>query len=177
MKSIIQIDAALNQGSSGGPLLNTSGHLVGMNTAIASRTGENTGVGFAIPSNTIKRVVPELIRNGRIIRADIGITRVYQTENGVLIARMRPGGPAEKAGLQGFRLLRRQNRRGPFIFEEARIDQNHADLIIAVDHQKTVTVDAFLTVIDRKKPADTVTLTIIRDNRKMDIPVVLGSDG
>ena len=177
MKSIIQVDAALNQGSSGGPLLNTSGQLVGMNTAIASRTGENTGVGFAIPANTINRVVPELISNGRVIRADIGITRVYQTENGVLIARMRPGGPAEKSGLQGFRLLRRQNRRGPFIFEEARIDQNHADLIVAVDHQKILTVDDFLTLIDGKKPAERVTITVIRDNRKIDIPVILGSDG
>ena len=176
MKSIIQIDAALNQGNSGGPLLNSSGQLVGMNTAIASRTGQNTGVGFAIPVNTIKRVVPQLIRNGRIIRADIGITRVYQTDEGLMIARMTPGGPAEKAGLQGFRLLRRQNRRGPFVFEEARVDQSQADLIIAVDHRKIVTVDEFLTLIDQKKPGDQVTITVIRDRRKLDIPVVLGSD-
>jgi S1-C subfamily serine protease len=177
MKSIIQIDAALNQGNSGGPLLNSSGQLVGMNTAIASRTGQNTGVGFAIPVNTIKRVVPQLISNGRIIRADIGITRVYQTEEGLMIARMTSGGPAEKAGLQGFRLLRRQNRRGPFVFEEARVDQSQADLIIAVDHRKIVTVDEFLTLIDQKKPGDQVTITVIRDRRKLDIPVVLGSDG
>ena len=176
MKSIIQIDAALNQGNSGGPLLDSSGQLVGMNTAIASRTGQNTGVGFAIPANTIKRVVPQLIRNGRIIRADIGITRVYQTEEGLMIARMTPGGPAEKAGLQGFRLLRRQNRRGPFVFEEARVDQSHADLIIAVDQRKIVTVEDFLTLIDQKKPGDQVTITVIRDRRKLDIPVILGSD-
>ena len=66
MKSIIQIDAALNQGNSGGPLLNSRSQLIGMNTAIASTTGENTGVGFAVPVSTIARVVPQLIRDGRV---------------------------------------------------------------------------------------------------------------
>ena len=176
MKSIIQIDAALNQGNSGGPLLNSTGQFVGMNTAIASQSGENTGVGFSIPANTIKRVVPELIQSGRVTRPDIGITRVYQTDRGLMIARMTPGGPAEQAGLQGFRLLRRQNRRGPFVFDETRIDQSQADLIVAVDQQKIVTVDEFLTLIERKNPGDQVIITVIRKQRKLDIPVVLGRD-
>ena len=72
MKSIIQIDAALNRGNSGGPLFDTSAKLIGMNTAIATLTGENTGVGFAVPVNTIRRVVEQLIKNGRVIRATIG---------------------------------------------------------------------------------------------------------
>ena len=76
MKSIIQIDAALNRGNSGGPLLDTRGRLIGMNTAIASSTGENTGVGFAIPVDTIKRVVPQLIATGKVIRPEAGISRV-----------------------------------------------------------------------------------------------------
>ena len=177
MKSIIQIDAALNQGNSGGPLLNSAGQFVGMNTAIASQSGENTGVGFSISANTIRRVIPELIKNGRITRPDIGITRVYQTDRGLMIARMTPGGPAEQAGLQGSRLLRRQNRRGPFVFDETRIDQSQADLIVAVDQQKIVTVDEFLTLIERKKPGDQVLITVIRKQRKLDIPVVLGRDG
>jgi len=177
MKSIIQIDAALNQGNSGGPLLNSAGQFVGMNTAIASQSGENTGVGFSIAANTIKRVVPELIKNGRVTRPDIGITRVYQTDRGLMIARMTPGGPAEQAGLQGFRLLRRQNRRGPFVFDETRIDQSQADLIVAVDQQKIVTVDEFLTLIERKHPGDQVIITVIRKQRRLDIPVVLGRDG
>ena len=177
MKSIIQIDAALNQGNSGGPLLNSAGQFVGMNTAIASQSGENTGVGFSISANTIRRVIPELIKNGRITRPDIGITRVYQTDRGLMIARMTPGGPAEQAGLQGFRLLRRQNRRGPFVFDETRIDQSQADLIVAVDQHKIVTVDEFLTLIERKKPGDQVLITVIRKQRKLDIPVVLGRDG
>ncbi len=73
MKSIIQIDAALNQGNSGGPLLNSRGQLIGINTAIATSTGDNAGIGFAIPSNTISRVVPQLIQYGRISRPTIGI--------------------------------------------------------------------------------------------------------
>ncbi len=110
MKSIIQIDAALNQGNSGGPLLNTRGELIGMNTAIATNTGDNTGIGFSIPVNTIKRVVPQLIANGRVIRPTIGITRVYETEEGigVLVVTVTPGGPADKAGIQGFRVVRRR---------------------------------------------------------------------
>ena len=73
LKSIIQIDAAINPGNSGGPLLNTRGEMIGMNTAIASTTGDSAGVGFAISINAISRIIPSLIRDGRIIRADIGI--------------------------------------------------------------------------------------------------------
>ncbi|MCA9225965.1 MAG: trypsin-like peptidase domain-containing protein, partial [Planctomycetales bacterium] len=123
MKSIIQIDAALNRGNSGGPLLNSHSELIGMNTAIASSTGENTGVGFAIPVSTIRRVVPQLIENGRVIRPEIGITRVLQTEGGLVIVSVADGGPADQAGLQGFKAVRTQRRRGPFVYEETRIDK------------------------------------------------------
>ena len=76
IKSIIQIDAAINPGNSGGPLLDSHGRMIGMNTAIASKTGESAGVGFAIPVNTIARVVPQLIENGHVRRPDVGIVRV-----------------------------------------------------------------------------------------------------
>ncbi|HZN34588.1 MAG TPA: trypsin-like peptidase domain-containing protein, partial [Pirellulaceae bacterium] len=117
MKSIIQIDAALNRGNSGGPLLDTRGRLIGMNTAIASSTGENTGVGFAIPADTIKRVVPQLITTGKVIRPEAGISRVQQTESGLVIVTLVPGGAAERAGLRGFKVVREQKRRGPFTYE------------------------------------------------------------
>ncbi len=175
MKSIIQIDAALNQGNSGGPLLDSRGRLIGMNTAIASRTGENTGVGFAIPVNNIQRVVPQLIRNGRVIRPDIGITRVYQIEEGLVIATLAAGGPAEQAGLRGFRLIRQQRRRGPFVYEETQIDRSNADLIIAIDGQRVRTADDLLSAIESKRPGDTVTLTVIREAREIQVPVTLGS--
>jgi S1-C subfamily serine protease len=107
IKSVIQIDAAINPGNSGGPLLNTHGQLIGMNTAIASRTGQNTGVGFAIAASNIVRVVPELIEKGHVVRPETGITRVFQQETtkGLFVATMTPGGPAEQAGLRGFRVV------------------------------------------------------------------------
>ena len=80
IKSIIQIDAAVNPGNSGGPLLDAHGRLIGINTAIASRTGQSSGVGFAIPVNLCTRVVPQLIRHGRVIRPEIGIQQVYETD-------------------------------------------------------------------------------------------------
>ena len=175
MKSIIQIDAALNQGNSGGPLLDSRGRLIGMNTAIASRTGENTGVGFAIPVNNIQRVVPQLIENGRVIRPDIGITRVYQVEQGLVVATLSPGGPAERAGLQGFRLVRQQQRRGPFVYEETQIDRSSADLIIAVDGERVRLADDLLSIIDRKQPGDQVVLTVVREGREVQVPIILGA--
>ena len=90
--------------------------MIGMNTAIASKTGESAGVGFAIPINTIARVVPQLIRRGRVIRPEIGIARVYETDRGLLIATITPGGAAERAGWaprrgQAARVLRVPNHR------------------------------------------------------------------
>jgi S1-C subfamily serine protease len=174
MRSIIQIDAALNRGNSGGPLLNSRGQLVGMNTAIASSTGENTGVGFAIPVDTIKRVVPQLIVNGRVIRPDIGISRVYQSEAGLMIATLSPNGPAERAGLQGFRLVTNSKRRGPFVFEEKSIDRNAADRIISVNGKQVKSADDLLNLIESHRPGEEVVLGIMRQNRELTVPIVLG---
>ena len=115
IRSIIQIDAAVNPGNSGGPLLDTHGRVIGINTAIATRTGQSSGVGFAIPANLIRRVVPQLIKHGRVIRPEIGIRRVYETERGLLIAALSPDGPAAKAGLRGPKVTR--SRQGLFIVE------------------------------------------------------------
>lgn len=175
MKSIIQIDAALNRGNSGGPLLDSRGRLIGMNTAIASSTGENTGVGFAIPADTIARVVVQLIATGKVTRPETGITRVFQTEEGLVIATMQPGGPAERAGLRGFRIVREQKRRGPFTYEERAIDRSSADLIVAVDGEKVVTADEFLSLIERHLPGQQTTLTVVREGRKVDIPLTLSA--
>jgi S1-C subfamily serine protease len=175
MKSIIQIDAALNRGNSGGPLLNSRGELVGMNTAIASSTGENTGVGFAIPVATIVRVVPQLIENGRVIRPDIGIMRVYQTESGLVIATLTPGGPAERAGLRGFRVVRNQRRNGGFLVEETRVDRSYADTIVAIDGKRVTSADEFLTIIEAKKPGDEVVVSVVREGRETEISVTLGA--
>lgn len=175
MKSIIQIDAALNRGNSGGPLLDTHGRQIGVNTAIASSSGENTGVGFAIPVDTLKRVVPQLIATGRFVRPDMGITRVHQTEAGLVIATLSAGGPAERAGLRGFRLVKEQKRRGPFVVEERRIDRSQADLIIALDGEKVATADELLNIIERHKPEDEILVTVVRGGQTLHIPLRLAA--
>ncbi len=170
IKSIIQIDAAVNPGNSGGPLLDSHGRLIGINTAIYSKTGQSSGVGFAIPVNLIKRVVPQLIQHGRVERAEIGISRVYETEKGLLIAKLSPGGAAEAAGLKGPQVMRQ--RRGPFIIE--RMDRSAADLIVALDGKPITSAEDFRDEIEAHKPGDTVVLTIIRAGKELRIPVTLG---
>ncbi len=174
MKSIIQIDAAINPGNSGGPLLDSRGRLIGMNTAIASRTGQNTGVGFAVPVSNIARVVPQLLQQGRVVRPDIGIQIVFQTERGLLIAKLAPGGPAERAGLRGPKVVRERKRQGPFVTENELIDRAAADLIVGVDGQRLTTADEFLSAIESRNPGDETVITVVREGRLVDIPVRLG---
>jgi S1-C subfamily serine protease len=175
MKSIIQIDAALNRGNSGGPLLDTRGRLIGMNTAIASATGENTGVGFSIPIDTIKRVVPQLIEKGRVVRPDIGITRVYQSDAGLVIATLTPNGPAERAGLKGFRIVKETKRRGPFTTEEKKIDRSQADMVLSFNGEPVKTADEFLNQIEKHKPGQEVMIGIVRSGQPLQVKVVLGA--
>ena len=171
IKSIIQIDAAINPGNSGGPLADAHGRLIGMNTAIASATGQSAGVGFAIPINLIARIVPQLIEKGKVIRPEIGISRVFQTEHGLLVAQLTPGGPAEKAGMKGPQVIRK--RRGPFVFE--RVERNTADLIIEVDSKVIKTADDFLSIIETRNPGDVVILTVVRDGKETRVAVRLTS--
>ncbi len=170
IKSIIQIDASINPGNSGGPLFDSHGRLIGMNTAIATRTGQSAGIGFAIPISLVTRIVPQLIENGRVTRAEIGILRVYETSRGLLIKTLDPRGPAARAGLRGPRVV--EYRRGPFVIEG--IDRMAADLIVGVDELEVTTADEFLAYIETRKPGDEVIVVIIRDGRQMRIPVVLG---
>jgi len=176
IKSIIQIDAAINPGNSGGPLLDSHGRMIGMNTAIASKTGASAGVGFAISINSIARVVPQLIRNGRVRRPDSGIARVYQTDRGLLIATLVPGGPAERAGLQGPRVERKQKRQGPFVYEQQTVDRAAADMIVAVDGQPIKTADDFLGAIEVKQPGEQVILTVIRGGQQKQVPLKLEAE-
>jgi S1-C subfamily serine protease len=175
MKSIIQIDAALNRGNSGGPLIDSRGRLIGMNTAIASSTGENTGVGFAIPVDSIKRVAAQLIENGKVIRPETGISRVFQSEQGLVIATTVPGTPAEQAGLRGFKVVRETKRRGPFTYEERRIDRSQADTIVAVDGEKVTTADSFLTLIERHRPGERAVLTLFREGELVEVALTLAA--
>lgn len=175
IRSIIQIDAALNQGNSGGPLLNSRGELIGMNTAIATRSGDNAGIGFAIPVNTIRRVVPQLIASGRVARPTIGIRQVFETEKGLLIVNLTPKGPAEQAGLRGSRVEHRKVRRGVLVFDQDVVDHSQSDLIVGIDGQKVKQSDDLLSVIETKKSGDQVVLTVVRGGQTIQVPVVLGN--
>ncbi len=166
IKSIIQIDASINPGNSGGPLINTRGQLIGMNTAIASRVEQSAGIGFAIPVNLIRRVVPELMRHGKVIRGEIGITHVTVTDQGLRVMRLAPGGPAEKAGIKGPQI----SRRGPIVIE----DRSAADIIVGVNDQPVATAAEFLGLIESKKPGDVVELQVRRKDSVVKVPVTLG---
>ncbi len=91
IKGIIQTDAAINPGNSGGPLLNSRGEVIGMNTAILSQVGQSAGISFAVPINAISRILKPLIEHGRVIRADLGVTRVFTTSQGLRRARADRG--------------------------------------------------------------------------------------
>lgn len=173
MRSLIQVDMSLNQGNSGGPLLNTRGELIGMNAAIMSSDGDSAGVGFAIPSATIHRIVEKLLVHGRVVRPTIGITRVYEKEQGLLIVVVARGGPAEVAGLKGFSLVVKP--RIGIYRPEPTIDTSTADLIQGVDGMAVKTADGLLEVLENKNPGDTIVLDIIRSGKAMRVPLKLGS--
>jgi S1-C subfamily serine protease len=171
IKGIIQTDAAINPGNSGGPLLNSRGEVIGMNTAIVSQVGQSAGISFAVPVNGIVRILDQLINNGRVIRADLGISRIFATEHGLLIVAMVKGGPAEQAGLQGVRVRVERLGQG---FLRRTIDPDSADMIVAIEHKRVHTLEELLTEVEKHRPGQTIRVTVIRDGKPIDIPVSLG---
>jgi S1-C subfamily serine protease len=144
-----------------------------MNAAIMSSDGDSAGVGFAIPSSTIQRVVSKLVKYGRVVRPTIGITRVYEKEQGLLIVIVARGGPADVAGLKGFSLVTKP--RVGLHRPEPSIDTSSADLIQAIDGTPVKTAEELLEILENKNPADTVVLDIIRHGKSMRVPLKLGS--
>ena len=168
IRGTIQIDAAINPGNSGGALLDTQGRLIGMNTAIASKTGGSHGVGFAIPVNTVARIVPQLIKSGKIRRGESGIAAVRevekQTKNGVerglMIVAVIPKSAAMKAGLKGVKITDERTPLGRI----RQTDISAADIILAVDGVETKQADLLTAVIDERKPGDKVVLRVLRSS-------------
>jgi S1-C subfamily serine protease len=172
----IQTDASINPGNSGGPLLNSHGDVIGINTAIHSPTGTAAGIGFAIPINTARRVAEDLISDGRVRRAVLGIAGrpiwpelsqalSLPVKQGFLIERVTSGGPAEQAGIRG------GSRSVMAGLQELQVG---GDVLVAVDTKEINTQTDLTLVLNRSRPGDTVTLTILRDGKKMDVPVKLG---
>jgi S1-C subfamily serine protease len=175
MKSIIQTDAAMNPGNSGGPLLDTSGRMIGMNVAIATKSGQSAGLGFAIPINRIRQIVPQLIEHGKVVRADIGIIAVAEIPEGLQIVRTNRGGPAERAGLRGWKAVRRNVRRGPLVYTVEQDDRSAADIVVSVDGESVDSASAFLEKIEEHQPGDRIVVTVIRGGETVQIPVTLGA--
>jgi putative serine protease PepD len=175
IEDVIQTDAAINPGNSGGPLLNSEGEIVGINSAIISPTGGSVGIGFAIPVNTAKRVVPELISKGYVTYPYIGATiqslipemakfLKLKIERGAMISEVVKGGPADKAGLKG------GNQR---VQVGNMIVLVGGDIVVKADQREVKTNDELIHYIREKKPGDTVLLKVFRKDSFIDMKVTL----
>src|SRR5258708_10770178 len=172
----IQTDAAINPGNSGGPLLNSHGEVIGINTMIASNVGQNAGIGFAIPINTAKAVLNDLLTLGRVRRPTLGVRTIpispelaeemgLAADYGLLIVQVTPGGSADQAGLRGG-TERAYLGNIPIMLG--------GDLIVAIDDQKVQDEQDLAQMMDNHRAGDTVKVTIYRNKKKMDVSVALG---
>jgi S1-C subfamily serine protease len=169
IRGVVQTDAAINPGNSGGPLLNSRGELVGITTAIIGRAGQSSGVGLAVPGNTARRVAEELIRHGRVVRADCGIEAAFRTDAGLLVARLTEGGPAEAAGVRGPEVT--VVRRGGAVYYA--VDRSRADVVVGVDGHPVKTMDELLSGVEAHKPGEKAVLNLLRDGKRTDVTVKL----
>ncbi len=166
---VIQTDAAINPGNSGGPLLDSSGRLIGVNTAIASPSGAYAGVGFAIPADTVRWVVPDLIEYGRVQRPGLGFTHFGIDANrrlnfaGVLVRTVDPDGPAAQANLQSTY----RNDRGQIVF---------GDIVTAIDGELIRTPGDLLLILEGHAIGDMVTVTYVRDRRSFEARIRLAAE-
>jgi S1-C subfamily serine protease len=172
----IQTDASINPGNSGGPLLNMHGEVIGINTMIASNVGQSAGIGFAIPINTAKAVINDLLTLGRVRRPALGVSTIpvdsqladqmgLAADYGLLILQVVPGGAAEHAGLRG------GNERA--FLGNTPITLG-GDLIVAIDGKKVEDQQELAEVMNNHRAGDSVRVTIYRGKRKMDVTVTLG---
>ncbi|MAW88198.1 MAG: 2-alkenal reductase [Phyllobacteriaceae bacterium] len=167
IRGVIQTDAAINPGNSGGPLLNSSGSLIGVNTAIYSPSGASAGIGFSIPVDEVRWVVPELIKNGKIIRPSLGIDYASQTtarrlgvKKGLLLTDIEKGGPAEKAGLTPTY----RDRYGRIIM---------GDILLAIDGEPVDDRGDLLLILEKHKPGDRVKVQVLRNDQVKEVEVEL----
>jgi len=171
----IQTDAAINRGNSGGPLINSHGEVIGINSAIYTPSGTTAGIGFAIPINTAKAIAHDLMTDGRVHRAFLGVETLpvsgylaealdLPVQEGLLVETVTRGGPAELSGIRGGDRIAQAGMRRIHI---------GGDVIVAIEGQKVGSQVDVNIVLNRKRPGNTVTLTVYRGGKKMDIPVKL----
>ena len=155
IKNVIQTDAAINPGNSGGPLLDSSGRLIGINTAIYSTSGNYAGIGFAVPSDTVNRYVPQLIKKGKVDKAGMGVQVAYDQVarryniNGVLIMQVLPDSAAEKAGLK------------------------KGDIIVGLDDKVINGMTDLYDSLDEHNAGDVVKIVVERDKKRLSVAVTL----
>lgn len=166
IKDMIQTDASINPGNSGGPLIDSRGYLLGMNTMIYSESGASAGIGFAVPATTISRIVTQIIKNGRVIQAGLGIESFDSSVNrqlnveGIIIRSIAEGSGAARAGLRGTH----RTRNGDIVL---------GDIIVAIDDKKIKTYDDLYNTLEGYQVNDTVKVTFIREGKKRVLPVEL----
>src|SRR5687767_3052428 len=170
IEGAIQTDASINPGNSGGPLLDSHGRMIGINSQILSPSGASAGVGFAVPVNIAKRIVPQLLRSGSVQRPKLGIfprdveslssQAQLPVNSGVLIWNVQPGGPAAQAGLRGMQ----QTEMG---------DVELGDIIVGIDNDKVGNSDDLFRVLDKHQIGETVQVHIWRNGRRTSVPVRL----
>jgi len=172
----IQTDASINRGNSGGPLINTHGEVIGINSAIYTPSGTTAGIGFAIPINTAKLIANDLMTEGKVRRAYLGVvTRPVAgwlaealdlpVQDGLLVEQTSKGSPAATAGIRGGDRLAQAGMQRIYI---------GGDVIVALDGQKVSNQFDINLILNRKRPGDSVTVTLYRGAKKMDVPVKLG---
>lgn len=168
IRGVIQTDAAINPGNSGGPLLDSAARLIGVNAAIYSPSGASAGIGFAIPVDEVRRIVPRLIRDGKFIRPILGIKSAPDTVRqslglppGIVITGIERGSPSEHAGIQPFT----RGADGVVI---------QGDTLIAIESKPIRNVDDLLDILERHQAGDKVTLTLLRAGQRRDKIITLG---
>jgi putative serine protease PepD len=170
IEGAIQTDASINPGNSGGPLLDSHGRMIGINSQILSPSGTSAGVGFAVPVNIAKRIVPQLISSGEVRRPKLGISTRnvaalknqvnLPVDDGVLIWQVAPGGAAANAGLRGLQ----QTEEG---------DVEIGDIIVGIDSDKVGNLDDLSRLLDKRQVGEVVNVQIFRNGRRMSVPVRL----
>ena len=166
IEGVVQTDAAINPGNSGGPLLDSAGRLIGVNTQIVSPSGAYAGIGFAVPVDTVNRIVPELIKYGKLIRPGLGVSLVPDAIvkrwriKGLVFGKVSRGGSADRAGLRGAR-------------ETTPGHIELGDVVVAVDGKPVGTIDDLMDSMERHKVGDHVTVDVLRNNTRQAVDVVL----